>query len=1360
MFKHNFMRFWLIAIIAAISLVTSRASAEDAKVIYLIDFNKSNFMPVVSNEPYLSKLTETQPGSNIFVGQHEFIASRSYFRFSSALQDAGNEVNWRINNICPLSDASELVQIGRSGIFTADNVHDAPILSAWEEPGSWAINNHGEYQVTVNLNDSSMSLVPVNDYLVSFNDATRPTATNYADFIAVSNLCDYRPAGSLDLYFYSPYRQAWLNVPYENFMAQYNLIYVTGSFDADNAVPLTISRWPGGILEDSYGNISLTLDSPMMPDDFNPEKLYLVGDFCGWIFDENYAFEPSPADPSKFNIVIPANTNFFKITDAPDWSANILGYGNTITKNANGDFVVALEALSSSDNITFDQPLTADINAVVDINALTLTLPSDAPLTVTGADNNLNPDNLYISFASDKVSLYADAPKSIAQRFSFLPKTGTDEWSGEIFIPDGEFMLNFYHELTPQGQPNLMLAPAPGKNINLVYSDGFAYATATPQSADKAGYWTTSNWKNGAVNITVKKQGDSYAVTFDKGADIGASQIYIIGSPTDWSIDDDTMPLQLTDKGGYYGHYRFPADDIYFRIYTSLGSWSTGSIGSDPGFENIELDLSDQEISMPCYKGGEGCWVLYGWDGSELYVYADLSSNKVTFSKSPIAAAGEIITEIIREPVKEGPFCSVDNGQLIKLKLISDGVYSFKPSFGIGGTHSFNFFTRSLPISPDEEAWKCSYTISFPGEATADLKADNYADFDIVINDQVGSSPATPLTVVTDESLPSCPEFVLDLNNNKAYVANMGQIIVVLKDEEMPNAMNIRNFKGRIIYSDGYDGVIADIPANKFDILLYIPGTDSEAEVENISFEDDGFALANNGSMYGWYGSRLISDNWHGGPAYISTSFAFDFAKISAINARTLNGSGNPVISQLKADAANPMLYKGTIDFRPVENNQYPVPHSLYFDIAEKKASINQGFGETERYFNLSLAAPVRRSNIGRMSNYDSRNLYFSDNKVQSGLGFNSIGFFASNISASAKVEAIVDLNNLTLEATIVEGTCLPIFQTASDNDAFNAVKSYRSSDNPSLYYLESHNIPATDGGYSFNLVTDKSTVIIPANGATTVIDFDNTGSWTGQYKEVAAADVRTAASQNAQWHFDVPANDATHINMTIDEKAGTITMHSMAHNTGYFIEKNYMFTRIDNLKEAKEQMLMPTDREGVLAGQFAIEEQSEDGFTWLTFTSQPYNSTFNYTGNYFGLSGDYNNNQVIDLTNDDSSTVNAWHNYNYNGNLNRYPAQAWQFVDNPGKYDVVYDSNANTLTVSRHTTGVDNTFDESATDNTVTIIPGQGFVTVIASEPTTVNFYNVGGMLMKSIKVNEGVATFDIANGFYIANGKKIVVK
>ncbi|MDE7393921.1 MAG: hypothetical protein K2M80_05565, partial [Muribaculaceae bacterium] len=62
--------------------------------------------------------------------------------------------------------------------------------------------------------------------------------------------------------------------------------------------------------------------------------------------------------------------------------------------------------------------------------------------------------------------------------------------------------------------------------------------------------------------------------------------------------------------------------------------------------------------------------------------------------------------------------------------------------------------------------------------------------------------------------------------------------------------------------------------------------------------------------------------------------------------------------------------------------------------------------------------------------------------------------------------------------------------------------------------------------------------------------------------------------------------------------------------------------------------------------------------------------------------------------------------------------------------------------------------------DNTVTIIPGQGFVTVIASEPTTVNFYNVGGMLMKSIKVNEGVATFDIANGFYIANGKKIVVK
>lgn len=1359
MLKHNFMRFWLIAIIAAISLVTSRASADDAKVIYLIDFNKPNYMPVVSNEPYLSKLTETQPGSNIFMGQHEFIKSRNYFRFTSALQDVDKEFNWKINNICPLSDASEPTQIGRSGIFTADNVHNVPLLSAWEEPGSWLFNNSGEYQVTVNLNDNSMSLVPVNDYLVSFNDATRPSAANYTDFIAVSNLCDYLPAGSLDLYFFSPYRQAWLNVPYENFMAQYNRIYVTGSFDADNAVPLTISHWPGGILENSYGNIDLTLDGPMLPDSFNPAKLYLVGDFSGWAFDDSYAFEPSPADPSKFNIVIPANTNFFKITDAPDWDAVALGYGGQITQNANGDFVVALEALSSSNNITFDQPLTADINAVVDINALTLTLPSDAPLTVTGTDNNLNPDNLYISFASDKVSLYADAPKSIAQRFSFLPKTGADEWSGEIFIPAGEFMLNFYLELAPKGQPNMMLAPAPGKNVNLVYSDGFAYATAIAQSADKAGYWTTSNWKNGFVNITVKKQGDSYAVTFDKGSDIGASQIYIIGNPTGWSINDDTMPLQLTDKGGYYGHYTLPVGDAYFRFYTSLGSWGIGSIGSDPGFENIELDLSDQEISMPCYPGGEGCWVLYDWDGSELYVYADLSSNQVTFSKSPIADAGEIITEIIREPVKDGPFCSVDNGQLIKLSQISDGVYSFKPSYGIGGTHTFNFFTRSLPISPDEEAWKCSYTISFPGDAVADLKTDNYADFDIEINDQVGTSPATPLTVIADTAVPCNPEFILDLNNNKAYVANMGQIIVVLKDEEMPNAMNIRNFNGRIIYSDGYDGVIANIPANKFDVLLYIPGSTTEAEVENIDFEADGFAIANNGSQYGWYGSRLISDNWHGGPAYISTSFAFDFAKISAINARTIDGSGSPVISRLNADAANPMLYKGTIDFRPVENNQYPVPHSLYFDIAEKKATINQGFGETERYFSLSLAAPVRRSNWGRMSNYDSRYIYFSDNKVQSGLGFNNLSFFAANISSSAKVEAAIDLNNLTLDATIVEGSCLPVVQTASDNEAFNAVKAYRSSDNQSGYYLESHNLPATDGGYSFNLITDGSKILVPASGANSQINFDNTGAWTGQFKEVAASDVHSAATQNAQWHFDVPADDATHINMFIDEKAQTITIHSMAHNTGYFIE-NDNFTRIDKLEDAKKQMLLPTDREGVLAGQFVIEKQSEAGFSWLIFTSQPYNSTFNYTGNYFGLSGDYYTNQVIDLTNDDSSTVNAWHKYNSNGNHNRYTANAWQFVDNPGKYDVVYDSNANTLTVSRHATGVDNIFDQSATDNEVTIIPGQGFVTVIASEPTTVNFYNVGGMLVKSIKVNEGVATFDLANGFYIANGKKIVVK
>lgn len=70
---------------------------------------------------------------------------------------------------------------------------------------------------------------------------------------------------------------------------------------------------------------------------------------------------------------------------------------------------------------------------------------------------------------------------------------------------------------------------------------------------------------------------------------------------------------------------------------------------------------------------------------------------------------------------------------------------------------------------------------------------------------------------------------------------------------------------------------------------------------------------------------------------------------------------------------------------------------------------------------------------------------------------------------------------------------------------------------------------------------------------------------------------------------------------------------------------------------------------------------------------------------------------------------------------------------------------------------GVENV--EKVEENTLAVYGTQGMVVVKASETCQVNVYNISGVLVRSLNLEEGETEIELPQGFYIVNGNKVVV-
>ena len=374
-------RFWSFLGAATFVLAGLQAHAQDC--IYYVNWSLVNDgRPHVSNEASFIKLYETSKGSGVYHGvlpMSEY--GMNYFRFYKELQDCDpSQVSWKKENIAPFSFSGyPLEQLGKSGVYFADNVKYIKMAGPNEEASTWELQGSGQYDTTVDLNNGTLTLIPVNTIFALINDTKTPDLSKLDNYTCLNALREYLPEGNYSINLYSPLKNNWIDLSEVSFNKGWNtLINDKSTYTSDPSG--AVLSWSGGTVEgyqsENYGEVYLRADGPIRNSITSPQ-VYLVGDFCDWNLYDAIEFPASDPDGSLFNIIIPENVVYFKFTTDRNWDIN-LGTTGTIKRNTQGDFEIFLD--QDGNNFEFDVPSVAPVNAVLDLKNYKITIDSSAPM--------------------------------------------------------------------------------------------------------------------------------------------------------------------------------------------------------------------------------------------------------------------------------------------------------------------------------------------------------------------------------------------------------------------------------------------------------------------------------------------------------------------------------------------------------------------------------------------------------------------------------------------------------------------------------------------------------------------------------------------------------------------------------------------------------------------------------------------------------------------------------------------------------------------------------------------------------------------------------------------------------------------
>lgn len=130
------------------------------------------------------------------------------------------------------------------------------------------------------------------------------------------------------------------------------------------------------------------------------------------------------------------------------------------------------------------------------------------------------------------------------------------------------------------------------------------------------------------------------------GSAAAANQIYLVGAPQGWDIDNASMPLPEVTSGIYQASFDIAASDFMFRFYTELGNWEANSLGSQVDDQPIMISLVDDLYYVAHYVAGKGSWSNPDWEGGTLYITVDTNTKSVVFTTDPDANVPDLMPDL------------------------------------------------------------------------------------------------------------------------------------------------------------------------------------------------------------------------------------------------------------------------------------------------------------------------------------------------------------------------------------------------------------------------------------------------------------------------------------------------------------------------------------------------------------------------------------------------------------------------------------------------------------------------------------------------------------------------------------------
>lgn len=208
---------------------------------------------------------------------------------------------------------------------------------------------------------------------------------------------------------------------------------------------------------------------------------------------------------------------------------------------------------------------------------------------------------------------------------------GSGLYRGQFEVPEGQFQFRFYSELG-DWESNSYGAQTEDSPVDIAWNATEGYEG--PIMPGK-GSFQVADWAGGMVSVEINLNEDVNTIKMTPAA---PGTLWVIGDCMGWDIngkDDYTLTETAPGSKIYEGTISVEAGKFTFRFYTEVGSWDTGSIGSQEEDAVVDITLTDG-VYTGAAVAGKGSWANAAWAGGDLFISVDMTDEEnysVTFSK-------------------------------------------------------------------------------------------------------------------------------------------------------------------------------------------------------------------------------------------------------------------------------------------------------------------------------------------------------------------------------------------------------------------------------------------------------------------------------------------------------------------------------------------------------------------------------------------------------------------------------------------------------------------------------------------------------------------------------------------------------